>query len=305
MRVSSFSQHNLLMSQTQNLQARIADTNISISTGRSAQRYSGIATEAKQLLSLQASKSQLTQFDKNIDLVGGRLQAMETSVSNLVKIASDFRTRLLQGLNLNNASEMGIDVEAQNLLEQVASELNVQFDGRYLFGGSRTDVAPVDLNDPTFLTPPGTYPSTADTTYYQGDGKTLSARIGSDQTSDYGVNADASGFEKLIRALHLVATATVSPTPDSARLSDALDVITQSISEISIIQSGIGVSRSELDGATKTHQDTLTYIDQMTTNISDTDVAGAITQLSNDQATLQASFAAIAQIGQTSLLNYL
>ena len=30
-----------------------------------------------------------------------------------------------------------------------------------------------------------------------------------------------------------------------------------------------------------------------------------LTQLSNDQATLQASFAAIAQIGHTSLLNYL
>lgn len=305
MRVSSFAQHNLLMSQVQNLQGRIADTNISISTGRNAQRYAGIHTEAKKLLSLQASWSQITQFNTNINLVDSRLQAMETSVSNLIEIASNFRTRLLQGLNLNNASDMGIDAEAQNLLEQVASELNVQFDGRYLFAGSRTDVAPVDINDPTFLTPPAVYPSTADTNYYQGDGKTLTARIGSDQTSNYGINADASGFEKLIRALHLVSTATLSPTVDTARLSEALDVITQSITEISIIQSGIGVSRAELESATKMHEETLLYTEQLSTEISDTDIAGAITRLSNDRTTLEASFAAIAQITQTTLLNYL
>ena len=60
--------------------------------------------------------------------------------------------------------------EIQHLLEQAVGDLNVDFAGRYLFSGTRTDTAPVEL-DPAFAGSGG-----PDDTYYQGDAVALSVR---------------------------------------------------------------------------------------------------------------------------------
>ena len=94
----------------------------------------------------------------------------------MVDIAANIRTQLVSAINEGNAPASGIDTLAQNMLNQVSSILNVDLDGRHLFAGSKTNTRPVDLNDAAFLVPPATYPSTADTTYYQGDAELLSVR---------------------------------------------------------------------------------------------------------------------------------
>jgi len=305
MRVTALAQQQFTLEQIKKLQSRIADQNIAITSGVNAQRYSGVSEDSKRLVNLEATHVSLSRFVENNTIVDQRLQTMETNVSQLSEIASEIRTELVSALNSGNAPVSGIDVLAQNLLDQVSSILNVTFDGRFLFSGSMTNTAPVDLNDPMFVVPPGVYPSTPDVNYYQGDQQVLSVRADTELTVNYGVTADDPAIEKLIRTLHMVATTIVSPVPDTARLQDALSVAEEAANEIPLIVSKIGASRKTLETASAVHTETLLYTEQTISDLRTTDVAEAITLMSADRSSLEASLATLAQMRSISLLNFL
>lgn len=305
MRVTALAQQQFSLDQIKKLQARMAEKNIEITSGVKSQRYSGISEDSKRLVNLEATHLSLTRFVENNTIVDQRLQAMETNTSQLGEIASSIRTELVSALNAGNAPVSGIDVLAQNLLDQVSSILNVSYDGRFLFSGSMTNTAPVDLNDPMFVVPPSVYPSTADLNYYQGDQQILSVRADVDLTVNYGVTASDPAIEKLIRTLHLVSTAIVSPVPDTARLQEALSLAEEAANEIPLVVSQIGAARKTLETANAVHAETLLYTEQTIGDLQTTDLAEAITLLTADQSSLEASFATLAQMRSISLLNFL
>jgi len=302
-RVATSAQQELLMSNIRALQSRVADTMIQASSGKVAPHYSGIAPDAKRLVGLEATDASLTQYVANNTLIDQRLQTMETNTSQLMDIATQVKSLLVQATSVGNAPNMGLDATAQTLLDQVGSLLNVQVDGRYLFAGSATNTVPVDLT--ALAAPPSTYPSTADTSYYQGDNVTLSAKAGPNLDISYGVRADEAGYEELIRSLKLISTAVLSPNPDIARLNDALSVVNSAIQDIPNITAKIGAARAGLTTANSAHGEAQQYVEQNITGIANVDVTDAITRLSADQTNLQASYATIAQLSNVSLLNYL
>ncbi|MHA1538480.1 MAG: flagellin N-terminal helical domain-containing protein [Alphaproteobacteria bacterium] len=305
MRVTDFAQQNFIFAQIQATQGRTAEQNIAITTGRTAQRYSGIANDAKRLVSIEATHVRISRYSENNQIIDTRLQTTETAVGQLVDLASSFRTQLVGALNNNNASVSGIDIEASNLLQQVAGILNTDFDGRYLFAGSKTNTQPVDLAAAGFGAPPSTYPSSANTSYYLGNDDVLAAQAGPDLSLDYGIRANEAAFEKFLRSLKLVSSAIVSPVADQARLNEGLRLAEEAVSELALVVSRIGVTRSAIETANKGHSDTLLYAEQTIGDIANTDLAKAITILSGDRASLEASFATLAQMRTISLINFL
>jgi flagellar hook-associated protein 3 FlgL len=321
-RVSNFALNNFLQSQTLDVQERLADLRIQASSGQKAQTYSGIAADAHHLISLKVAQDQTAQYVKTNQSIDSRLTSMESSVSDIFKAATDFRTLLLNAENNNNAGDLAIDTEAGNFRQQVANLLNVQVDGRYLFAGSRTDTKPVDLNGwtvPPTLTPPLTLPLptyTAD--YYKGDSQVMSAQIDTSLSIDYGVTADNPAFEYLLRAAYYIQSA--GPTPSQDELDTALSLVNTALGteagnatrgvqpltkDIADIQALIGTSRSSIDEANSRHSDFSTYLTQNIADLQTVDVAQTLTDVSSYTTQLQASYMTLTQISQLSLLNYL
>ena len=303
-RVSNYALHTVSLANMQAVQSRLAEHNVAISSGKVAQRYSGIAPESGRLVNLESLLQELNQFKENNDLVDTRLQAMESATSQMFDIASQIRTQLVQAMNPGNAEVMPLNELAQSLLEQVGSLLNTEHNGRHLFAGSKTNTPPVDLNAAGFLPPPAV-PSTADTLYYQGDATQLSTRADENVTVNYGVTADETGFEELIRALHIAANVTTAPVPDTNRINEALRVAELAVNDIPPIIARIGGSRAALESATKSHDDRMLYTQQTISDLENVDVTEAITLMSQDEITLEASFAMLAQMRSVSLLNFL
>lgn len=304
-RVTSLAMQTIALSNIAMLQSRVAENSIAISTGKTAQRFSGIPENAGRLVDTEALHAGLDQYIKNNQLTDTRLQAMETSVSQIFDIATEFRKMMTQALNSGNAENMPIGVTAQNMLDQVASLLNVEQNGRYLFAGTKTNTAPVNLNAAGF-NPPGTvYPSTADTGYYQGDTTKLVARASESLNVTYGVTANEQGFEELIRALHIAANTTTSPVADTIRLGEAMRLAVEAIDNIPPIISNIGSARATLERANASHDDQMLYAEQTIGEIENVDIAKAITLLTTDQTTLEASFATLVRMQRMSLLDFL
>jgi len=303
--IANLAQETKLLNRIFTTQKQILDTQNQISTQKVAVRYSEIAADSDRLVNLKASQERIDRFTLNNQQVIQRLQTMELHTSQIFDIATEFRTLLISALNTDdNASNIAINAEATNRLEAVSGLLNVDVEGRYLFSGMRTSTRPVDLTDPTFLPPPAGYPSAADTTYYQGDGATLVAHADDDLDVSYGVRADAPGFEKLIRALHLSQTTVTSPL-DRARLEEALRLAEEAVNEIPDIRTGIGASLKTLELANEIHTDAILQTQGAVSGIENVDVAAAMTKLSNDQLHLEASFMVLARLSSLSLINFL
>lgn len=321
-RVSSYALTQLMQSQTLGVQQRLADLQIQASSGMKAQSYTGIASDAHQLVSLEIASSQTAQYLKTNQTIDARLQSMETSVSDIIGAATQFRTLLINALNNSNSGDLAIDSEAGNFRQQVANLLNLQVDGRYLFAGSRTNVKPVDLagwTAPPSLTPPLSPPlPTYESEYYKGDSQVMSASIDANLTIDYGLTADDPAFEYLLRAAYYVETAGPQPSQDT--LETALALVNTALGtesgnaqravpaltrDVNDLQSTIGASRRSIEEANTRHNDFSLYLDQNISDIKTVDVAQTLTQVSSYQTQLQASYMTLSQISQLSLLNYL
>ena len=257
-------------------------------------------------MNLESAQERINQFMMNNNLVTIRLQTMESHTSQIFDIATEFRTLLISALNTDtNAEDIVINTVATSRLAMVATLLNVEIEGRHLFSGMKTDTVPVDLNDPTFLPPPAAYPSiTADTNYYQGDEATLVAHADDNTDVSYSIRADASGFEKLIRSLHLAETTVTSPL-DRARLEDALRLAEEAINEIPDIRTNIGASLKTVELANAIHSDALLKMQENISDIENVDIPAAMARLSNDQLHLEASFMVFARLSSLSLVNFL
>lgn len=304
-RVTNLMQHNLGLHFTREIQSRIQDAQIQIGTGKKAQRYEGLAADASRLINLKSDHAAKTRFLANNTLAAQRLATMEDKVATAFQIASDFRVLLVNALNGNNAADLSLASQSQANLDQVAGLLNTRLDGRYLFAGTRTETAPVDMNAAGFATPPSVYPTTADTGYFLGDSTKLTVRADDTFTISYGVTADEAEFEQLVRALRIGATTTTSPTIDRTRLEEALRVVDQAIAGLPNIRSRIGAARATLDTVDQRHADFLLYAEEAIGDIENIDPTEAITRLGSDQVQIQASYMLLSRLGQISLTQYL
>lgn len=302
-RVADLASHNLTLGYMRQTQARQLDAQLQISSGKTAQRYSGIANQSQKLVSLEAEHARTSRYVEGNQLVGQRLQKMESAVAAAGDLASDLRTLLVNATNASDAADVPLEEESERMMNQLAGLLNEKADGRHLFAGSRIDAAPVDISA---LPADGNFTGTADADYYRGDGARASVRASDQLTLTYGVTADEPGFEKLVRALQMVRTADHSDQAAlSARLEKALGLAEEAVGEIPDIRSRIGVARNALEVETVRHEESLLYTEQSIGDIENVDVTEAITRLSAEQTTLQASYAALARLQSLSLTDYL
>lgn len=145
-RIATFALHKLSLAQTLETQRRLTDTQIQVGSGKVARDYGGVALDSRRLINLENTVSDIGGFVKNIDTVDTRLKMMETSVAGAFDVASRLRDLLVNALNIDNASLLTLNQRAQDMIIELAGQLNTSVDGRYLFAGSRIGTEPIDAS---------------------------------------------------------------------------------------------------------------------------------------------------------------
>ena len=145
-RFSTLGAHKLNQSQTLDAQSRLFETQMQISSGKVSRGYAGVAIDARRLVNLENAVTEVEGFVKNIDVTEGRLQLMESSISGAFDVASRFRDLLVNALNIDNASLLTLNQRAEDMLQELASAINIKQDNRFLFSGSRIDIPPIDMS---------------------------------------------------------------------------------------------------------------------------------------------------------------
>lgn len=303
-RVANYAQHLLTMSYTMRTQGSVAERQIEIASGKRAQQYSSIAADSSQLVNIERAVARTDQFTRNIDQALTRLGIMESSVATLVQRATEVLAIMSSAISGENINDVPLQEFAATFLSEAESLLNTQHEDRYLFAGSRTDSPAIDLTDPTY-TPQAGLPGvfTADFDYFQGDTLQLSVRADETFETVYGITADETAFEEMLRALSYMDYAGANL--DVTVLQQAFSMMKSAVDGLSDIRGRIGASSKVLEATKDGHQDYLTYSTNLVSTLEDVDVAEATTRLAQDEVQLKASYLSLSRISELSLLQYL
>jgi flagellar hook-associated protein 3 FlgL len=121
------------------------------SSGLVGDTYAGLGTGASISLDLRPQMANLQTWQNNVDASTGRMAVTQTAMSNIQSIAASFYAQLNTVDGINASAVDSIAASARAALSQVASQLDTQNGGVYVFAGQDTDTAPVPDPD-TILT---------------------------------------------------------------------------------------------------------------------------------------------------------
>ena len=287
-----------LMGLNQQTLQRTYNLQIQISSGLKSQNYSGISDVSGRLVNFEGANARLNQYLDDITVTRNRLSLAETQVDSIRDMANQFRNDLLNALNAENDQFQPTAEIAKQFMDQMESLLNVKDGDQYIFSGSRSDVAPVNLK--AFSTPIDV--NTSNTEYYQGDDYEAFSRVGEGRTVTYGTTANDPTFEKLVRALRNVFN---NPN-DNTKLRASLDLVQEvAQKDIPAMISGIGVKVAQMDRIQDIHEQNILILTNTISEMKDTNIIDASAKVSQENNILQASFLALSKISSISLANYL
>ena len=145
MRISSsafyrFASDNILRQQTE-----IAKMQSQIASGSSLTRPSDDPVQAARKIDLQHEQSQLTQYNRNINIAREKLQHEESVIDNSTNLVLRAKELALVASNSATSSDdyPAIKTELKHLLEDLLSQSNAtDYQGKYIFAGAKSETMP-------------------------------------------------------------------------------------------------------------------------------------------------------------------
>ncbi|MBR0815200.1 flagellin [Bradyrhizobium diazoefficiens] len=299
MRVATFAQSNRMIADAMRVESVMATKQIQESTGVVSTDFGGYGADAQHVINLQVSVTRAQSYIDAATLAGSKVQVMYSAVGSVTDILTQLRSQL-SAASTGSSTEVNSAISsAQQMLEQMGSLMNTQYDGQYVFAGGKTDTAPVDLT--SFSSGTGST-TTADTSYYNGDSEIASVRVDANETVSYGVTADNSAFEEVMRVLKFVANST---TLSSADITSALDLASTALDDTAAVQAKLSGAASSIETASARQADYKSYAETLSNDLTSVDVAAITAQLSTYETQLTASYSALGKILSLNLASYL
>lgn len=299
-RVATFALSNSMIDAALKTQAKLAERQIQTASGMISSDFGGLGATSKKVLDLQVSVSQSKSYEDAATSAANRVEVMYSATGSIADLLSSFKSDLTSALSVNGSDTSALKNSAEEFMSEMASLLNTQYGGRYLFAGASTTTAPVDLSAYSNTTST----TTSDTSYYQGDSQIASVKVSDSQYISYGVTADNAAFEAAMRAFSVIANSASEPI-DTATLSDAIDLATSALDSVTAVQTKLSLSASQLERAVTIQQDFQDYADTLAGSLTEVDVAAVTAEISTYQAQLEASYSAISKIAGLRLSDYL
>jgi flagellar hook-associated protein 3 FlgL len=299
MRVATFALSDQMIASALRTQTIMANMQIQESSGVKSEVAAGYGADTQHVINLQVSVTRAQNYIDAATLADSKAQVMYSAVGSMTDIITELRTQLSAASTGSSTETASAISSAQQMLSEMGSLLNTQYDGQYVFGGARTSTAPVDLS--SFSSGTGST-TAADTSYYQGDNEVASVRVADDQTVSYGVTADNSAFEQVMRVLKFVAN---SSSLSSSDITSALNLASNALDATATVQAQLSSADSQIKSASALQSDYKSFAETLGSDLTGVDVAAVTAQLSTYQTQLTASYSAIAKIQSLNLASYL
>jgi flagellar hook-associated protein 3 FlgL len=305
-RVSSWDYSNSLFNEYSRIQARSRQTTEQISSGKVGDQFSDVGDKASVLATAKISAAGIDAYSKATSEVLTRLNLQDLHLQQLSDLSARLRGVIGDALSTGHAPAF-MD-EIKGLFDEAVGILNAKIDGKFIYGGSRTDQAPVNVATLAALV---AAPATADVF----DNSTLkqTQRLDDNETMETGILASDIGTD-LMQLFKDIATFDAGAggplgmnlTPAQTAFLSTQHVAVPAAQDAINVIAGINGSRHEqATNVAERHESMTAYFAKFIGDIEDVDLAEALTRLNQDQVAAEAAGRMIAGLNDMSLLNFL
>ena len=305
-RISSFGQSQQLLNTLLQNQSRIADTQNQISSGVKTQEFSGLAGQADTLLGAKTLKTKNDQYMNTLTQIGQQLAMNDVQVTAIDTDAQSLRQALVEAIGQEQAQ--ALPEALQQTLSSTVNALNTQIGSKYIFAGSRVDTPPVTSDNMATLLAAPTAAS-----MFQNDQTKAAVPTADQGKTEYGLLASDIG-QGVLQSIKDIAAYNAGPSgPLNGKLNSTqltflkgqLASLDTAIAAVRQQTSVNGLRQQKVDELKTQYQTSSDFLTGFISDIQDTNMTEAVTQLNSDQLALQASYNVVAKLGKLSLLNFL
>lgn len=296
MRVTTFMTYQRM---TLNLNAKTEDAarlaNM-IATGKRISKPQEDPRAWSQAMDLRQGLRELETFQKNLDFA---VAWNETTVNSLNSFSKLLDEAIQTGISaINNSEDRATQIRTIEQISQQALDLaNTQYDGRYIFSGTKFSTAPFSENPPAGS---GKYSYEGNTEYFEiRTGKNTSQRINLDGQEVFITDAGSNILETLS------ALKTALEDEDMTEVQNQTMALQTAREHIRGANSLAGLRMSYFDGQKSALETLQTNSKDRLGELEDADTAEAIILMQQNQTALQAALQATAMLDDLNLAKFL
>ena len=291
MRVTESMIYNATNSNLSSDLAALSAITEKVSSSKQLNRPSDNPADVRSAVGLRDTLAQLNQYVRNITTASSKVSAQDTALASAGELIQRANELAIEGANgtLDASQRQAIAAEVSQLTEAMAQDASAKVGDEYIFSGFRVDRAPYQVTGPGQV---GTY---------QGDRGVAIARVGSASTMQVNMAGDAV-FQPALDAL----TQLQADLNGGQQVQQStIGMIQAALTALTQARATIGARANRLDDAKTSQQALITSNEALLSQLEDTDMPSAITELTKRQTTYQATLAVTAKVMQTNLLDYL
>jgi flagellar hook-associated protein 3 FlgL len=274
----------------------LAEAQRQVSTGLRISKPSDDPIGAAASVTEHAVQDRLDAYTSAGDAANYRLTLADNVMTDMVNQLTSAQSTALsaRGSEIPQSTRDTVANELLAIRDALASDINTQFQGAYLFSGSKVTVAPYSISGGT-VSP------------YQGDSDTNAIDIGSGRSvaSTFDGSAILQGSDSTNVLETLTNLATAISTGDQAGIDAGVQALNRAFDRTTAAQARIGNDEKSLDDTRSLISSARVGSVARLSSIEDVDLAQAASKLSQADTAYRAALAAMSTIGQVSLMDYL
>ena len=308
-RIATAQQSQYFLQQIQAATSALNTTQQQIASGDNATTYAGFGTQTQVLQATMSANARNNAYQTATSLAVTQADMQDTQLTSLSSLTTQLNTAISTAISSNDPSTLMSQV--QSVFNQAVAILNSQdANGAYIYGGGNDSTPPVSVNSLSQLA------SLSSLSNAFTNGNNIKAvQVADGQTVTYGVTASnvATGLMQELQNIaqfdqgsngNFTGSSAVSGAQNSF-LTGELSAITAAGSNLNNATAQNGDNYAALKNAQSQQSSMATLYSGFISNIQDTNMAQAATQLSLDQTQLQAALQVTSSLNKLTLLNYM
>lgn len=289
-----------------NAQSRQTSAQVQVATGKVASDLKGYGAQADTLTAVRSLDARMTTHIDNAKALASTLTVQDGALSQAADAAQGARQAIAEAIA--TGSTEGLMASLQGKLAQSVDALNTEYQGRYLFAGGQTSTRPVTAANMADLTTP---PSTL--AFFANDQLPASSRLDDNTVVTTGFLASDLGkplFDalKAVQTLHAGGSGPLNGPLTTAQttalqgiltsLDTAWDGLNDAVAQNGVMQNRVATTQKALT-------DRQTALTAVLGDMTEVDMADAVSRLQLAQTALQASTQAFSVLHGSTLLDLL
>jgi flagellar hook-associated protein 3 FlgL len=291
-------QHTVAASMLAGLQdnrSRMSVLEQQLSSGRRISKPSDDPVGTGEAMRYRVDIARHTQYQRNAQDGLSWLGTADNALQDGVTILQRLRTLTTQAANTGSGSttsRAAIGAEVASLKQQMLSVANTNYAGRPIFGGTTSNTAAYVAD-------------AAGAVSYQGDSGAVMRSVGPDTQVRVDIDATVAFGPAGDDVFAMFDQIGSDLQADPANLTNDLSLISTALARVSSAQATEGAAYNRITAMNNSSTSMVANLTGSLSSVEDVDTAQAVTELTMQQVAYQASLAAMSNVLQLSLTEFL